>query len=423
MIDITKDIAEDRWQTYYSENADTTSTPFDVIEHDDGIYLNLPQLDYLNDWALSYSAFKTLLSSPPDWHWESVFNRLVDNVKRKETPAMRFGSALHAALLEGMPVYERKFGIVPTQADHPKALRTVEEIRHAIKTLGASPKGNKPQLIDQLLQLNPRAKILDAIVDEWRQTHRGVTELNREEDTQIRLMVQLARRHPELASAFSGNGLSEVSVFWTDINDVRQRARFDRVKPNASIDLKTFSNWQGRDFKKALLREAALRMYDLQANHYDVARHEMKRLAEEGAVFLCFDEKEEDVDGVRWGVVIDNDGEVLRERELKKDEETQTLIVPADEETIARVREVLATPVWEWVWIFYKTDGAPTAQPVRLDRKTKAFERGGDLRQGALTSFLYFKGMFDLDRMWVRLDPMWTPDDEDWPFFMSADVS
>ncbi len=403
-----------------------------LMQHPDGIYVHLPQMDYLNDWALSYSAFKTLLSSPPDWHWESVFN-MIEEKTRKQTPALRFGEAVHCALLERteedkgiLPsVFFERFGTPPDAKSHPKALRTIPEIKGALESLGVKPvakvwdeenqkdvAAKKEDWIDQLLQHNPKAQILDVMVEQWKAD--GFVELSQEQIDKLTLMVTLATKHPDLVSAFSGVGLSEVSVFWTDANDIRQRARFDRLKPNASIDLKTFANWQGRDFHKALLREAALRMYDLQAAHYDVARHEAKRLVEEGKVFFC---REVLLTEAEIDAVVAN--EKLEERPLGL---KRTVIEPATPEQMETVKAILCTDVWEWIWIFYKTDGAPTAQPIRFDRETKAFKRGMEFRDNALAHFIHYREIFGLQDMWLRLERMWTPDDEDWPFFMSADL-
>jgi len=393
-------------------------------QHPDGIYIDLPNLDYLNDWALSYSAFKTLLSSPPDWHWESPFNIIEDKLRRS-TPALRFGEALHCALLEPPEMFPRRFGTPPNAKSHPKALRTLEHIKDRLAQLELRRTGNKDELIDRLLEHDPHAQILDVIVDKWKGL--GLTPLDEEDIAKIRLMVALAKRHPALDQAFSGVGLSEVSVFWTEELapglTIRQRARFDRLKKRASIDLKSFSNWQGRDFQKALLREAALRMYDLQAAHYDVARRKARDLMAEGKVYLCFPmliEREED-EGRRLARWTDHTGEVHHQL-LQKGEEPETIIIPAPEATLALAQEVLGSEAWKWMWIFYKTDGAPTAQPVVLDRETKAFTRGLEYRERALSQWVHYAGMFGLTQMWIRLDPIWSPTEEDWPFFMGADL-
>lgn len=394
-----------------------------LIEHPDGIFIDLPMLDYLNDWALSYSAFKTLNSSPPDWWWESVFNILEDKVQRS-TPALRFGSALHCGLLEPEGELERRFGIKPSEDDpqYKDYARTIPEIKKAIEDLGNKPKSGlkKEELIRYLLELDPNAKILDIAIDEWKR--RGMTELTAEQFQKLRLMMRMAQQHPHLKNAFTGVGLSEVSVFWTDENQVRQRARFDRMKPMASIDLKSLSNWAGREFRTALLREAALRQYHMQAVHYDVARQEARRLLAEGKVYFCAEVLLTDAE------IADVNAERIAEGEednLLEPGAKRTVFRSPTEEELALVQQVMGGEQWEWVWVFYKTDGAPTAQPVRLDRETMPFRVGHENRDKALASFMHYREMFQLEpgQMWLRLEPMFTPDDGHWPAFMDPNVS
>jgi hypothetical protein len=420
-----------------------------LLEHPDGVYIGLPELDYLNDWALSYSAFKTINSSPPDWHWDSPFNQL-DKKEQKDTAALRFGSALHAALLEPAGALEARFGVAPVPEDYPKAARTVTELKDEIKKFSQTPKGLKKDLIKQLLALDPDAQIFDVIKERW--VKKGLVELSPGDMDKIKLMVALATKHPDLVMAFTGIGLSEVSVFWTDEQGIRQRARFDRMKPVASIDLKSFANWQGRNFKKALLREASIRQYHLQAAHYDEARRQARRLVQEGKVFVCSeqifqideetgqyawdpdapiaggqllltDQRPKDAKTAWFTFETDEDGVVHgRGRHLANGEQAAVTSIraPSDEE-MDLINQVLLPEAWEWVWIFYKTDGAPTAQPVRLRREVKAFSRGVEMRQEALTNFLHYQAIYGLESMWLRMDQMWDPDESEWPFFMGVD--
>lgn len=394
-----------------------------MLEHPDGVYINLPNLDYLNDWALSYSAFKVLNSSPPDWWWESVFNILEDKVQ-KNTPALRFGSALHCGLLEPSEELGRRFGIKPSE-DHPDYkdhARTIPDIQAAIKALGNKPTSGakKAQLIEELLELDPSAKILDVAVDEWKR--QGFTELTEEQFTKLRLMMRMADQHPHLKNAFTGVGYSEVSVFWTGDDNIRQRARFDRLKPKASIDLKSVSNWQGREFKTALLREAALRQYHLQAAHYDVARHEARRLLAEGKIYFCAEVllTDAEIESINAERIAQGEEDDLLEPGAKR-----TVFRGPTEDELVVLNEVIGSEKWEWVWVFYKTDGAPTAQPIRLNRDNLAFGVGQEKRREALAHFVHYREMYDLKpgQMWLRLEPMWTPENEDWPSFMDTSVS
>lgn len=387
------------------------------LEHPDGIYINLPTLDYLNDWALSYSAMKTLNSSPPDWHWESPFNLVEDHLERS-TPALRFGSALHCGLLEPEGELEKRFAVPPNHEDdrYKGYIRTIPDLKTALKSLGLPVSGNRPELVERLLEHDPGAKLWDLVMASFFKA--GFTALTEEQLAKLRLMIQMAKVHPGLKNSFTGVGMSEVSIFWTDEQGIRQRARLDRMKPKASIDLKSFSNWQGRDFRTALLREAALRQYPMQAAHYDVGRREGCRLFQENKVWFCAEEvmTAEEIEAYN----AQND----ERHHLEEGAKRTTFREPteAERETLAAV---FGSDVWEWVWIFYKTDGAPTALPVRLNRDHRAFQVGMDARTQALAHFVHYREMFGLEpgKMWLRMDGMWTPDDTDWPAFMDPNVS
>lgn len=411
-----------------------------LLEHPDGIYIHLPELDYLNDMALSYSAFKLLNANPPDWWWQTNYNVLEDKV-RKSTPALRFGSALHCALLESMEELEKRFFTPPDPKDKRWAdyARTIPQIKLKIKELDEKPisttaKGDaavKKDWVEQLLDLDPCAKLFDNLVTEWKGA--GRTELTEEQFTKLRLMVQLAHVHPQLKQAFGGVGLSEVSVFWTEDEDtdcpIRMRARFDRLKPRSTIDLKSFSNWQDRDFRSALLREAALRGYHIQAAHYDVAREKAIEFLRQGKIYFC----EEVL------LTAKEIADVNAEREDPADHlevgAKRTVFRSPTEEEMETVKAVFGSEEWQWLWVFYKTDGAPTAQPVRLDR-TEQLENGEEVptmpmrvghekRNTALAVYRQYYEQFGArpGEMWLRMDPTWTPQSAEWPFFMDPSVS
>lgn len=403
------------------------------LEHPEGVYIHLPELDYLNDEGLSYSAFKLLNANPPDWWWNSTYNVLEDKV-RKSTPALRFGSALHCGLLESLEELDRRFFVAPDPKDKrwKNYARLVDEIKEKITELGEKPKGTKKEhFVAQLLELDPNALLFENLIAEWR--GQGKTEITEEQYTKLRLMIRMADRNPHIAGAFTGVGLSEVSVFWTDDPDgevpIRQRARFDRLKPRATIDLKSFSNWQDRDFKQALLREASLRGYHIQAAHYDIARAKAREFIAEGKVYFCEE-------------VLLTEAEILAinaEREEPSDHieigAKRTTFRHPTEEEMETVNAVFGSDEWEWLWVFYKTDGAPTAQPIRLNRydvtsdgeeiMTMPMRVGHEKRNRALETYRHYHREFGAEpgQMWLRMDPTWTPLDQEWPSFMDPSIS
>jgi hypothetical protein len=367
-----------------------------IVEHADGVYLNMTTEAYYADWALGGTSLKTLVTSPPDWWWQSPFNSLVPATETdEETKAKRFGTACHVALLEGMEVFNSTYGICPDKFTHPHALGTQAQLKGKLKELSLPVSGSKEEQVARLLEADPRLRkeILDCIIEDWAELGRKA--LGKTEHMRIRIMERALMGGGEmpvtdLGRAFVG-GLSEVSVFWTDENGIRHRARFDKLKPNSSIDLKTFSNWEGRDFIKAILREAALRWYHVAAAHYEEGRRQLRRLVAEGKVFAP----------------------------SSPNPELQAKI-DAD---IALLHEIAKAEKWKWLWLFFKTTGAPRAKALVMDFAKKhenIYLEGVGMRNEALANFLHYREFFGLDqesKMWRDPEQLYTPEVEEWPFY------
>jgi hypothetical protein len=157
----------------------------------DGVYIGLSETAYFAQDRLGSSDLKTLGGpTPADWWWKSRHNP-----NRKEPPwkvgnDRDYGRAFHYLLLEGEEVYRR-----PRRRSAPTRLR--HQGRQGLARRAAP---------------------------------RGKTILTEEMDRNIRIMVPWWRHHPQLGHAMA-EGLSEVSVFWTDEQGHRLRARFDKLLP------------------------------------------------------------------------------------------------------------------------------------------------------------------------------------------------
>ncbi len=84
--------------------------------------------------------------------------------------------------------------------------------------------------------------------------------------------------------AFTG-GIPEVSVFWTNDIGIPMKARFDYLKPQAIVDLKSFSNSIDAPIDEAIAKAVINRMYHLQAFIYVEAFSQAKKLIREGLLF------------------------------------------------------------------------------------------------------------------------------------------
>jgi len=209
-----------------------------------GIYFDLDEDTYHQDLALGSTDLRRLLSSGPDFWWQSGLNP--NPPERKESPALNFGRALHKLVLEGSQAF---------------AVRYVR----------------RP---DDLARLDAKSKAKLCPNNE--------TVLDGDDFDRIKVSGELIAKNPDLAAAFEG-GVPEVSVFWEHTLDdgfvVRCKARFDYLKIRGVGDLKSIRNYMGRPFAEACGRSIVEYRYDIQAAHYLEGRAEVRRMVEDGLVF------------------------------------------------------------------------------------------------------------------------------------------
>lgn len=357
-----------------------------LVEHADGVHFGLAHNAYLEDWALGAGAIKTLKSAPPEWYWESPLNTLV--TPEPDSPEKQrwriVGTAAHVCLLESFKLYEMAYGVRPSARDYLDHIYGGEALKAECRRLHIPARGTNEAMAREIRKVDPDAKILLAVQEEWDAL--GKRPLTRKEDITIRLLHQMAQRSAEeielaggervsLRDAFSG-GLSELSVFWTDENGIRQRARFDKLKINAIIDLKTIGK-PLRNFREALLYEIANLGYMYQVAHYIEARRQLARLIAEGKVF----------------------GGSPKQR--------------------AYLEECAANDDFAWVFVFGKVAGAPQLKGIRLDEHDTVVINAKRDREEALANFLMYREIFGLepDKIWFDTEVIWKPEDSDWPMF------
>lgn len=358
----------------------------DLVKHELGVHLNLRHADYLEDCGLGYGAMGLLARSPVEWHWQSPWNPL----RPTEAPKKAYdrGTALHVAYLDGLKVYNRIYGVMPSKNSHPHAADTIRDLqaaceRHRLSTSYAV----KSELVSRLIRAKAPVDILEDLQARFRRS--GKMPISEADDAAIRLshrmafaagqgMVLPGGKKIKLADAFKG-GLHEVSVFWVDEDGIRQRARFDKLKPNLSGDVKSITDWKKSDFKQSLLREIMIRGYINQPPHYDEARRQLRIAVAEGRVF----------------------GGTKTQRK--------------------RLTEIAKAEDWGWAFIFAKLDGAPQTRAIIIDREGPQYARAVQAREEALTMFLYYREQFGMENQWLDPDVIWEPAAEDWPSWSEAD--
>ncbi len=356
-----------------------------------GVHLRQRQSDYLLDSGLGYTMVKNMVISPVEaWH-NSPWNPL--RPPQPENRGQYQGTAAHVAFLDGMKMYQRLYGVAPCAETHPNALDGVREMMDVLRGAGLTTTGLKPDLIARLLHHKVPVEILD--VERAKFARSGKLPLKPEMHRAILQVHAMAMRTPQelllpdgskmtIRQALKG-ALNEVSVFWVDDNGIRQRARFDFLKPLFTGDLKTITEWGQADFRISLLREIILRGYMIQVVHYDEARRQLRKAVDEGRVF----------------------GGTKTELKLL--------------ERIAREDE------WGWMWIFAKMAGAPQVKGIVLEKPGEnnpgldggaaQYLKAEQQRNTGLLNFQYYRDWLGLETPWFDTEIIWTPQHTDWPSF------
>jgi len=161
----------------------------------------------------------------------------------------------------------------------------------------------KADLIDQLLRLDPEARVWDRIMSDHLAQHEGKVMISPKDDRRVQVAAAMIERHPDAGALLKG-GYAEVSLFWyCPRTGAPMKARVDYLKTQAIIDLKTHSNKTGKPIDRAIEHTIASYKYNLQHCIYDEGVREVRRVVREkgrDAVHVTEPEwlEHADVDGV-----------------------------------------------------------------------------------------------------------------------------
>lgn len=334
----------------------------------DGVYIGLSEARYFRQRRLGSSDLKTLFKSPADWWWGSEFNPNKKPRKWTFGNDRDYGHGFHALLLEGEEAYRRKAALSPFDTFATKEAKA------------------------------------------WRdeQLAENIAILSEEMDRNIRHMTLLVQHHPQLVEAMA-EGLSEVTVLWTDEQGHRLRARFDKLLPAFTIDPKSFgAHNRGRDDQDRALRIIAGLSYDVQRYLYDAARERMIQ-------FL--------LDGQLYGGTAEQQAWLQRFPE-------------ADEARLAERMEFYPNghpdqqSAWSWMWLFMQKPSdskgnAPVLMPIERPRFDLTWRTGKLKCETALANYDHFVRRFGLGETpnddgevavpWASINAVWRPLDEEFP--------
>lgn len=351
----------------------------------DGVFLHLGFDEYIAEPDCLGSTNKaTAWGRREGYYWKY----LSPYAKRDEqTDAQLFGECVHAALLEGMGAYETRFIVEPDKRDHPDALFTVPQIKAALKQAGLYPSGSsgftKEDWAEAAEIYLPEQPVWDNLLADFRRRSAGGRRgISAEMDFAIRAMRDIATEDVpgnetmrELLSVGSEFPiLAEVSFFYTDDLGQRHRARFDKLLPTSSPDLKTVGNWSGRELVHSLDKHIKELGYDIQCADYQIARRRMMAMIRE------------------------TDGACIHGA---TEEEAEHLYTMAH-------YDLENKPAWAWIFFEKPTSsgGAPVLFPL-VEKWGGPYHRAG-FRKRAAGLKLYRECMerFGLDRPWGRVEPV-----------------
>lgn len=195
--------------------------------------------------VLSPSSITTYLKSPAKFEWQYVLGN-----KSEQTPAMFEGEVIHKAILEA-DTFDQAFVVME---DKYSFLNTIEEFKQEIANLGHKPaKGLRQDLIDQLLALNPEAKVWDTYFKALTASNRRVIS-----PTQHKVCLDIQNkvaRHSWLSKALQG-GVAEQWAHFEFSKGIYLNMRMDYYnaahKQPIVLDIKTTRSASFEGFQKEI---------------------------------------------------------------------------------------------------------------------------------------------------------------------------
>ncbi len=226
-------------------------------------------VDYFAAPGLSNSGMQDLAVSPLRyWHLHVNPNR----PEVKETAEMKFGTALHCAVLEPTTFMDRYARELDAE-DIKNCLVTVEDMRIFLREAQRTPKGTKKaDLIAQVQEVSRDIPILEVMEKEHAQRHAGKIFLHPAEWMRVQRAADSLLDEPEIQRILS-SGKSEVAMFATDPNTgVPLKARMDWVRPGLTLDIKTFTQKRGKSIDESIADALFYEGYLRQAWFYTFIR-------------------------------------------------------------------------------------------------------------------------------------------------------
>lgn len=244
---------------------------------EEGIYFGLPMEIYRNVPRLGAGSLSDLNKSAGDfWAGSWLDPDRKDESDEDEKKWQTVGTAYHCARLEP-DEFGNRYARKPCKADYADqagqhgACWNGTDIGNALADLGETKKRSGESVGEQgrrLLDTGYEGVIWPLVEAEFEHNHAGQIALDAKVWDEITRDMERLRSSKAVASKFTEAGASEVSVFWTDENNIQRKARFDRLEPAHWLDFKTFDNSRGKRLEQAINDAIRYNRYYLTAASY-----------------------------------------------------------------------------------------------------------------------------------------------------------
>lgn len=274
----------------------------------DGIYFGMPEEEYHALPALSSHGIRRLAASPMTFwattSWLSEKRRKAERERNLEERIHQIvGKAYHCRIMEGTEEFSRRFAIDLSPEECEGALESMDQIKAALNEAGEKPvprvqdelpdgtpflrPARKDDWIDQLLDVDPSAKVLSRLRRQHREAHEGKLFISRDCYEQIEIAAAMIERDPEICHAFKG-GYPEVVLIWHCARTgVPMKARVDYLKLRSIVDLKSIGNQRERSLEQAIRFEIAGYHYNVQPSVYVEGVDAVRKLVREGKALIA----------------------------------------------------------------------------------------------------------------------------------------
>ena len=264
----------------------------EVQSFGEGLYFGLDESVYHRIPALSSTGLKNLLISAPDFYFNSELNPLrEEDAEDEDAKEWRvFGKASHTRILEGKEIFDSLYCVEFIAPEG--CLDTISDLKKALDDMGvpSQSKWKKADYIAAVLNANPNALIYDNEREKYYRETGGRIQLTQKEMRRIEIAAAMIEHHPELKHCFTG-GHPEVTVIWRATVTIDNKpvilwfkARLDYLKPQAIVDLKTFTNMRNKPIDQALHDVVENMKYHIQTAFYLLAGQAAIVFAKRGMV-------------------------------------------------------------------------------------------------------------------------------------------